>query len=77
MNRIERKGPWSVTFGFSRALQNSALATWRGEPGNVPAAHAALLARARANAAANLGKYSPSSEPTIDERSVLRTFQRA
>src|SRR4029077_7912224 len=30
--------PWPLTFSYSRALQNPALKTWRGEPGNVAAA---------------------------------------
>ena len=66
MNRIERKGPWSVTFGFARSLQASCLATWAGSPDNVNAAQAMLAARARANGEANLGKYAPGSQATID-----------
>ena len=44
--------PWQLSFSFGRALQSSALECWRGIPANVPAAQAALLHRARANALA-------------------------
>ena len=43
-------------------LQNSVLKTWQGKPENVEAAQAALIKRASANSAAQLGKYDPSSE---------------
>jgi len=54
--------PWHVSFSYARALQNSVLKTWQGKPENVPAAHQALLKRAKANSDAQLGKYDPSSE---------------
>ena len=66
MNRIERKGPWSVTFGFSSSLQTSAVRTWAGSSDNHGAAQAALVARCRANGEANLGKYAPGSQPSLD-----------
>ena len=54
--------PWHVSFSYARALQNSVLKTWKGEEGNVQAAQEALLKRASANSAAQLGKYDPSNE---------------
>jgi fructose-bisphosphate aldolase, class I len=66
MNAVERKGPWSLSFSFGRALQQSCLKTWLGKPENVPAAQEALLARARANSQANLGTYKHGSEPSLD-----------
>ena len=66
MNRIERKGPWSVTFGFSSSLQTSAVRTWAGSSDSLGAAQAALVARCRANGEANLGKYAPGSQPSLD-----------
>jgi len=75
MNRIERKGPWSVTYGFARSLQASCLATWRGDDANAPAAQAALLARARAAGEANLGKYAPGSQPSTDATVGLRGWE--
>lgn len=54
--------PWPLTFSFSRALQNPALKAWRGAPGNVAAAQAALHHRARMNGLASQGKYRPEME---------------
>ncbi len=36
--------PWDVTFSFGRALVSAALHTWAGDPANVVAAQAALVA---------------------------------
>jgi len=44
-----------------------------GKDENVRAAQEALLARARANSKASLGKYVPGSEPTLD---VTRWYQQ-
>ena len=37
--------PWPLSFSFARALQDEALAIWKGEKENVPAAREAYLAR--------------------------------
>lgn len=66
MNSFDRKGPWSLSFSYGRALQQSCLKSWLGKADNVPAAQEALLARARANSQANHGKYVAGSEPTLD-----------
>jgi fructose-bisphosphate aldolase class I len=50
--------PWSLTFSYGRALQQSVLKAWKGEAGNVAAAQEQLLIRAEANSLANLGKYT-------------------
>ena len=50
--------PWELTFSYGRGLQASPLKTWAGDPGNVVAAQAAFMQRARANAAAREGQYS-------------------
>lgn len=73
MNSLERKGPWSLSFSYGRALQQSCLKTWVGKPENVGDAQKALLARARANSLANLGKYERGSEPSLD---ALGTFEK-
>ncbi len=49
--------PWELTFSYGRGLQATPLATWGGEPGNVPAAQAAFIDRSSATAAAREGKY--------------------
>jgi fructose-bisphosphate aldolase class I len=54
----EPNRPWSVSFSYGRALQQSCLKAWMGKPENVPAAQKALLQRARANGLANLGQYT-------------------
>jgi fructose-bisphosphate aldolase class I len=55
-------GPWKFSFSFGRALQDDALKTWSGAPGNVAAAQAALRHRARCNGLAVQGKYSEQAE---------------
>jgi fructose-bisphosphate aldolase class I len=54
--------PWHVSFSYARALQNSVLKTWKGQPENIEAAKKALLIRAKANSLAQLGKYSAEGE---------------
>ncbi|CAI0383304.1 unnamed protein product [Linum tenue] len=54
--------PWHVSFSYARALQNSVLKTWKGQPENVEAAQKALLVRAKANSLAQLGKYTGEDE---------------
>lgn len=44
--------PWPLSFSFARALQDEALALWRGEKENVPTAREAYLARLAATSAA-------------------------
>jgi fructose-bisphosphate aldolase class I len=58
LNIVEGKKPWSLTFSYGRALQQSVLQTWKGLDDNVAAAQVALLQRAKANGLANLGKYT-------------------
>ena len=50
--------PWELTFSYGRGLQASPLKTWSGEPGNIGAAQAAFMHRAKANAAAREGRYT-------------------
>merc|ERR1712128_94382 len=67
INKIERKGPWALTFSFSRAMQSSCIKIWDGKKENVAAAQAQLLARAQANSEASVGKYTPGSQPSTEE----------
>jgi fructose-bisphosphate aldolase class I len=69
INKIERKGPWALTFSFSRAMQSSCIKKWMGKPENKAAAQAQLVARAQANAEASTGSYKPGSQPS-DEASL-------
>lgn len=74
INKIDRVGPWALTFSFSRAMQSSCLKTWNGEPENVKAAQDQLLARARANSKASLGAYEPGSEPSLEEALYVANY---
>ncbi|KAG0579524.1 hypothetical protein KC19_4G104600 [Ceratodon purpureus] len=49
--------PWSLTFSYGRALQSSTLKTWSGKEENWDAAQERLVALAKANSEAQLGKY--------------------
>jgi fructose-bisphosphate aldolase class I len=67
LDAINRAGvsPWPLSFSYGRALQASALDAWRGEAANVEAAQAAFLHRARMNAAAAAGEWSPELEQAV------------
>ena len=60
--RFRSRAPWALAFSFARAIQQPALAIWRGKEGNVPAAQSALLHRARCNWTARRGEYSAAME---------------
>ncbi len=47
--------PWPLTFSYARALQEEALALWKGKEENVPAARAAFLDRLAKVSAALIG----------------------
>ncbi|XP_061368709.1 fructose-bisphosphate aldolase 6, cytosolic-like [Gastrolobium bilobum] len=61
MNKLKGKKPWSLTFSFGRALQQSTLKAWAGKDENIPKAQAALLTRCKANSNATLGTYKGDS----------------
>ncbi|KAF3332699.1 fructose-bisphosphate aldolase 1 [Carex littledalei] len=65
--------PWHVSFSYARALQNSVLKTWQGRPENLEAAQKALLARAKANSLAQLGRYTSEGE---SDESKAGMFQK-
>merc|ERR1719491_863797 len=75
INSIKRKGPWALTFSFSRAMQSSCLKVWSGKPENLKAAQEQLLARARANSAASKGEYVAGSEPSLQESLYVQNYQ--
>ncbi|NNM83837.1 fructose-bisphosphate aldolase class I [Candidatus Parcubacteria bacterium] len=51
----EVHAPWPLTFSYARALQEEALAIWKGKGENVPAARAAFLDRLTRVSAALIG----------------------
>ncbi|MCD6679168.1 MAG: fructose-bisphosphate aldolase class I [Burkholderiaceae bacterium] len=61
MNRLGPQ-PWVLSFSYARALQEPALAAWRGDAANAVAAQQALVHRARMNARAREGRYQPAME---------------
>jgi fructose-bisphosphate aldolase class I len=64
LDAMNRRGPqpWQLSFSFGRALQGPVLRAWAGDDANRAAAQAALLHRARLNAAARYGSYLPEME---------------
>jgi fructose-bisphosphate aldolase class I len=52
------KMPWSLTFSFARAIQQTALDIWAGNPTNAKAAQKELVHRARCSRAARRGEYT-------------------
>lgn len=62
MNAGTEKPPWALSFSYARALQASALATWRGEAKNKTCAQQVLYKRARLNSVARQGKYTAAME---------------
>lgn len=65
MNSMPRKGSWSMTFSYGRALQQSCLQAWKGT--DLAAGQKALLARAQANSEASTGSYVAGSQPSAQE----------
>jgi len=61
---INRLGPqpWVLSFSYARALQEPALAAWRGDAANAMAAQQALVHRAHMNARAREGRYQSAME---------------
>lgn len=57
--------PWALTFSYGRALVAAALAVWGGKDSNVAAAQEQLAHRARCNAAAREGRYTPEMEKEL------------
>lgn len=61
MNRIGGL-PWRLTFSYGRALQAAPQQAWAGKAENVAAAQQAFTHRARMNALASKGAWSPALE---------------
>lgn len=64
LNAINRHTPqpWELSFSYGRALQETALKAWKGDPANAAKAQQAFYERARLNGAARNGEYSSSME---------------
>jgi len=69
LDAINRSGgpkPWKLSYSYGRALQDAALAAWKGERQNLAAAQTAFYLRARCNGLAALGTYTESEEEHTD-----------
>jgi len=68
LNEINKLGPhpWALSFSFGRALQQSALKAWMGKSENITKLQDALMARAKANSEAALGKYKGGAAGSTD-----------
>jgi fructose-bisphosphate aldolase, class I len=65
LNAIAAQGassPWKLSFSYGRALQDSALKTWKGQETNVTDARKAFIHRAKLNSLAQSGKYAEAME---------------
>ena len=65
INLSEGPKPWKISFSYGRALQDLTLATWLGKKDKAPAAQRAYYHRAKCNAAAALGTYTPDMEDEL------------
>ncbi|PIT98473.1 MAG: fructose-bisphosphate aldolase class I [Candidatus Andersenbacteria bacterium CG10_big_fil_rev_8_21_14_0_10_54_11] len=70
LQAIAALGPhrWPVTFSYARALQEEALAVWRGRTEAAAAAQRAFMRRLQLAAAAQSGSYSAGLETGREER---------
>ncbi len=64
LNAMARRGPhpWTLTFSYGRALQDSALQAWGGSSKNVEAGQKTFLHRARMNSLATKGEWKEELE---------------
>jgi len=64
LNTMNAQGPlpWNLSFSYARALQEYAMATWKGESNNVEAAQNAFYKRAKLNSLAATGQFKDSME---------------
>jgi len=62
MNRIGAPLPWSLTFSYGRALQDTALKAWGGAAANFAAGQKEFARRAKLNGLATLGRYTAEME---------------
>merc|ERR1712176_925563 len=74
INKIDRVGPWALTFSFSRAMQSSCHKQWGGKPENKEAAQKQLFARAKANSEASKGEYVYGSQPSDQESLYVKNY---
>jgi len=74
MNKLDTIKPWSLTFSYGRALQQSCLKAWQGAAENVGEAQKALIIRAECNSKANLGTYVRGDDPHEDKSLYVANY---
>jgi fructose-bisphosphate aldolase class I len=62
ISRLPGPRPWQISFSYGRALQDAAMAAWRGRDENLSAGQRAFYHRARCNGAATRGAYTDQME---------------
>jgi fructose-bisphosphate aldolase class I len=62
INRLSGPKPWKISFSYGRALQDAAMAAWRGRDENLTAGQQAFYHRASCNGAAVRGEYTEQME---------------
>jgi fructose-bisphosphate aldolase class I len=64
LSLMNRMGPlpWSLTFSYGRALQDTALKAWGGNVADFASGQKEFARRARLNGLATTGRYSPEME---------------
>jgi fructose-bisphosphate aldolase class I len=64
LSLMNRMGPlpWSLTFSYGRALQDTALKAWGGTPSSFAAGQKEFARRARLNGLASTGRYGAEME---------------
>ena len=70
INSIDTNLPWSASFSYGRALQQSCLQAWQGKDDNIKNAQKVLLQRAKANGDAQLGKYKGDAANESSKKSL-------
>jgi len=68
----DRNLPWTVSFSYGRALQDSCLKAWKGKAENVAEGQAALITRAKANSEAQLGVYKGDASTESSKQSLFK-----
>ncbi|KAK6123848.1 hypothetical protein DH2020_042415 [Rehmannia glutinosa] len=76
MNKLEVLKPWTLSFSFGRALQQSTLKVWSGKKENVEKAQTAFLDRCKANSDATLGKYTGGTGGDLASQSLYPSLDR-
>jgi fructose-bisphosphate aldolase class I len=75
MNQITHtKIPWSLSFSYGRALQHSCIKAWSGKDENIVKAQEVLLARAKGNSEAQLGKFQSTGDTGAKESLYVKDY---